>query len=156
MNEVIEAIVTLLQTKLGNTYKKYYYWEIKVPNQSFMPFIEVIPLNSDIVNRGTWWMLDNTFQIQVTIKNSLKKYLKQNTNVETLDHIQDLVKKMEDRNSDWTIKSNTVLWVLHDNLKLNATVHINGDWSIVYDEIDLWESYITFASIVFSWKLITM
>ncbi len=156
MNEVIEAIQTLLSTTLGSTYKKYYYWEIKVPNQKMMPFIEIIPLTSNITNRGTWWMLDNTFQIQVTIKSTLKKYLQENTNVDTISHMQDLVKKMEDRNTDWTIKSNTVLWVLHDNLQLNSKVHINDDWNITYDDIDLWESYIVFAAVVFSGKFITM
>ncbi len=156
MNEIIEAIQTLLSAELWSTYKKYYYGEIKVPNQSFLPFIEIIPLSSNITNRGTWWMLDNTFNIQITVKNTLKNHLKQNTNVDTISHIQDLVQKIEDRNADWTIKSSTVLWVLHDNLKLSNTVHINDDWVVTYDEIDLWESYITFATIVFSGKLITM
>ena len=156
MNEIIEAIQTLLSNTLWGTYKKFYYWEVKVPNQSFLPFIEIIPLWSSITNRGTWWMLDNTFSIQITVKNTLKAHLKQNTDVNTISHIQDLVKKIEDRNADWTIKSNTVLWVLHDNLQLTKTVHINDDWVITYDEIDLGTSYITFATIVFSGKLITM
>ena len=156
MNEVIEAIQTLLSNALWSTYKKYYYWEIKVPNQKNLPFIEIMPLWSNIINRGTWWMADNTFNIQITVKNTLKKYLKQNTNVNTVAHIQDLIKKIEDRNADGTIKSGTVLWVLHNNLQLSDTVHINDDWVITYDEIDLWESYITFATIVFSGKLITM
>jgi len=156
MNEVIETIQTLLSTTLWSTYKKYYYGEIKVPNQKMMPFIEIIPLSSNITNRGTWWMLDNTFQIQVTIKSTLKKYLQENTNVNTIAHMQDLVKKMEDRNADWTIKSSTVLWVLHDNLQLNSKVQINDDWNITYDDIDLWESYIVFAAVVFSGKMITM
>lgn len=155
MNDVLEAIQTLLSTTLGSIYKKYYYWEIKVPNQKFMPFIEIMPLTSEIQNRWTWGMLDNNFTVQVTVKNTLKKYLKNNTDVDTIDHIQDLVKKVEDRNTDWTLKSNTVLWVLHDNLKLNDKVHINWDWNIVYDDIELWESYITFASITFSCKLLT-
>lgn len=42
-------------------------------------------------------MMNNEFQVQVNIKNTLKKYLKQDTNVETLEHIQDLVEKMEKR-----------------------------------------------------------
>ena len=82
-------------------------------------------------------MVNNVFQVQVTIKNTLKKYLKENTNVEVLDHIQDLVLKMEDRNTDGTIKSDTVLGVLHDNLKLNEKACIIDDFNITYDEIDL-------------------
>lgn len=156
MNEVITSIQSLLSSTLWSTYKKYYYGEIKVPNQAMMPFVEVVPITSNITNRGTWGMLNNEFTIQVNVKTTLKKYLQQNTNVTKLSHIEDLVKKIEERNADWTIKSDTVLWVLHDNLQLNSKVHINDDWVVTYDEIDLWESYLVFASIVFSWKLITM
>lgn len=44
MNEVILAILDLLRTTLGSTYKKYYYGEIRVPNKNYMPFIEVMPV----------------------------------------------------------------------------------------------------------------
>jgi hypothetical protein len=53
-------------------------------------------------------MLDNTFEMTVTIKHSLKKYLKENTDVNVVAHYQDLVKKMEDRNADGTLKSTTI------------------------------------------------
>lgn len=68
--------------------------------------------------------MDNEYQVRVTIKHSLKSYLKENTNVEVLDHVQDLVEKMEGRTSG-DVDSNTVLGVLHDNLKLSNTAHIN-------------------------------
>ena len=155
MNEVIEAIRSLLESQLWSTYKKYYYWDIKVPNQAMLPFVEVVPGVTNINNRGTWRMSDNEFVIQVRVKNTLKKYLKENTDVEVLEHTQDLVKKMEDRDSDMNIKSATILWVLMDNLNLNNKVHINDNWNIVYDEIDLWDSYIVFASVTFTAKIIS-
>lgn len=95
--------------------------------------------------------MSNEYQIRVNIKHSLKSYLKENTNVEVLDHVQDLVEKMEARTSG-DVNSNTVLGVLHDNLKLSNTVNIVGDWEISYDEIDLGESYITYASVLFTVK----
>jgi hypothetical protein len=95
MNEIILAIQALLKTNLGNTYKKYYYGEVRVPNQSFLPFIEIIPVGSNLTNRGTGGMMNNEYKVQVNIKNTLKKYLKQDTKVEVLEHIQDLVEKME-------------------------------------------------------------
>ena len=55
MNDIIEALRNLLSSNLWNTYKKYYYWEIKVPNQKFLPFIEIAPLATDIENKWTWW-----------------------------------------------------------------------------------------------------
>lgn len=68
-------------------------------------------------------MVNNEYQVRVNIKNSLKKYLQQNTNVETLDHVQDLVEKMEAR-TNGNIDSDTVLGVLHDNLQLSGNAHI--------------------------------
>lgn len=93
MNEIILEIQNLLRTTLGSTYKKYYFWEIKVPNQAYLPFLEIIPITSRLSNRGTGGMMNNEFQVQINLKNTLKKYLKQDTNVETLEHVQDLVKK---------------------------------------------------------------
>jgi len=156
MNEIIEAIQTLLSTKFWSKYKKYYYWEIKVPNSKYMPFLDIAPLTSLVENRWTWGMANNTFQIQIRVVSTLKKYLKQNTNVQTLDHMQDLIDQVEWRNADRTLKSDSVLWVLHDNLQLSSSVHINGDWNVAYDEIELWESYLVYATIVFSANLITM
>ncbi len=155
MNEIINTIRTLLSTTLTTTYKKYYYWEIRVPSQSIMPFIEVIPISTTITNRGTWWMTNNEYQIWVSIKNTLKKYLAQNTDTEILAHVEDLVKKMEDRETNWDLKDATVLGVLHNNLKLSDKANIMWDWNITYDEIDLWESYITVATVIFTVKVIS-
>jgi len=155
MNEIIEAIRTLLQNTLWGKYKKYYYWEIRVPNQAFLPFIEVVPIWTNITNRWTWWMMNNEYSIWITIKNTLKKYLKQNTNVEALEHVQDLIEKMEWRNDNWDLKDDTILWILHNNLQLSTNANINWDWNISYDELDLWDSYITFATVLFTVKVIT-
>lgn len=59
--------------------------------------MEVVPVGSKLANRGTGGMMNNEYQIRVNIKNTLKKYLAQDTNVETLEHVQDLVEKMEGR-----------------------------------------------------------
>lgn len=156
MNEVITAIISLLRANLGNNYKKYFYGEIRIANKSYMPYIEVVPMWTRGKNRGTWWMMDNEYQIRVTIKHSLKTYLKENTNVEVLEHIQDLVERMEWR-TDWEVNSDTVLGVLHDNLKLSDTAHINGDWEISYDEMELEDrqSYVVYASVLFTVKRLT-
>lgn len=44
MNEIITAIIALLRASLSGTYKKFYYGEIRVANQAFLPFIEVVPV----------------------------------------------------------------------------------------------------------------
>lgn len=114
-----------------------------------LPFIEVIPLSSRIDNRGTGGLSSNEYRVQVNIKNTLKKYLKENTAVSKIDHVQDLVLKAEERDALGNVESDTVLGVLQNNLQLSNTAHIIGEWEIRYDEIDLRESYITIASISF-------
>ncbi len=124
MNEVIIALQTLLQSSLGASYKKYFYGENRVPEQVYFPFIEVIPLGTTITNRWTGGMLNSEYNIQINIKTSLKKYLKQNTNNQILDYVQDLVKRVEERNVDGTFKTGTIMQILHDNLNIINTVNI--------------------------------
>ena len=132
MNEVIEAIRNLLKTSLGSYYKKFYYGEIRVPNSAMLPFIEVIPVGSKVTNRGTGGMINNEYSIQINVKSTLKKYLSQKTSDEILEHLKDLVERIEGRNDDGNLESNTILGVLHDNLQLSSTANINGDWDISY------------------------
>jgi len=158
MNEVILAIIELLKAKFGTEYKQYYFGEIRVPAQMTFPFLEIIPLGSRIDNRGTGGMTDNEFRVGITIKTTLKNYLSTKA-AERMVHIQDLVKRMEERNADGTIKDNTVLGVLHDNLQLEVNEvkygNINGEWEINYDESDLGDSYILYATVTFTVKRIT-
>lgn len=53
MNEVITAIISLLRTTLGSTYKKYFYGEVHIANKAYMPYIEVVPMGTRAKNRGT-------------------------------------------------------------------------------------------------------
>lgn len=157
MNEVIESILNLLRTNLGGAYKKYYYGEIRVASQMAFPMIEVIPNTSRITNRGTGGMTNNDFDIIIVVKSTLKKYLGGNKG-EKLNHTQDLVKRIEERDTDGTIKSTTVLGVLHDNLKLIKDgvrfADINDNWEVDYEESDLGDSYIVQATISFTVKRI--
>ncbi len=155
MNEVIEAIRALLKSTLGGAYKKYYYGEVHIPNQSFLPFVEVVPMSSRIDNRGTGGMMDNQYTIQVNVKSTLTKYLRENTNTETIEHVKDLVKQIEERDSNGNVLSTTILGVLHDNLQLSNTANINGNWDISYDSLDLGDSYITIAKISFTVRVIS-
>lgn len=154
MNEVINSIRDLLKAQFGSTYKKYYNAEIRVPNLAEMPFIEVIKDNTLITNRWTGWMHSDEFNIIITVKSSLKKYLKQNTNIEILDYSSDLAEKVEGRDSNMDIKDNTIIWVILNNLKLSNKVNIVWDFNILYDEMDLWDSYLVYAKINLKAKLI--
>jgi hypothetical protein len=45
----------------------------------------------------------------IVVKTTMKKYLGSGHGDEIVKHTQDLVKRIEERNTDGTIKSNTVL-----------------------------------------------
>jgi len=113
-------------------------------------------MGSKITNRGTGGMLSGEYSVAVSIKTSLKKYLGQKLDKEILDHIKDVVVRMEGRNDDGTLASDTVLGVLHDNLQLTISetrrADIVGDWDISYEESDLGESYIVVATVMFTVK----
>lgn len=157
MNEVVLAIINLLQAKFGAQYKQYYFGEIRVPAQMTFPFLEVVPLSSKISNRGTGAMTDNEFRITITLKTTIKNYLATGP-AERMKHVQDLVKRMEERNTDGTIKDTTILGVLHDNLQLEVNGvrygNINGDWEVNYEESDLGDSFLLYATVTFTVKRI--
>lgn len=158
MDGIILALQSLLSAALTTTYKKYFYGENRVPAQSHFPFIEIIPLRTNIEVRGTGQMKQNTFTIKINIKDSLKKELTSNTDKIIVGFQQTMVKRMEERSSDGVPLATTVLGVLSKDdpdLTLNSTVHINNDWEIDYSLSELGESWITIASITFTAKLLT-
>ena len=66
-------------------------------------------MGSNIKNKGTGGMIESEFAIMIAVKSTLKKYTGGKKNPESMDHIADLVKRIEKRNDDGTIKSDTVL-----------------------------------------------
>ena len=156
MDDVIMAIRALIEAgDTGNVYKKIFYGENKVPNSSIFPFVEVIPANTLVENKTTCGGIESTFDIIINIKDTLKSHITTNTDKEILSAMRDMVKKMEERDSDGTPLSTTILGILSGNLKLSSSVNINGDWNIVYDETEFNGSWITIGSITFTATLLT-
>lgn len=155
MDNIITELLSVLETALTTTYKKYYYGESPFPVQSYLPFLETVPSTTSVTNRGTGGCMDNTFAVTINIKDTLKKYLKENTNVEIDNYMQTAVKRMEERETNGVPKSATVLGVLKDNLKLGGKANILDDFEISYDILPLGESYIIISSVTFNVKLIT-
>lgn len=152
MDNVIIKIIALLKDALGDDFKKYFHGENKVPEQAIFPIIEVIALGSTILNIGTGGMMRKEHKIKINIKNTLKNFLKTNTNTETISHMQWMEQKMEGDDGAGRFLEGTVLKVLHDDLQLEGLVNINGDWEINYEENEYGEDYIIKASVTFSTK----
>ena len=154
MDDIISKIVDLMSRNLGNTYKKYFYGENILPEQVLFPFIEVIPLTTLISNRGTGGMKDNEMNIRINIKDTAKNFFKRNTNISTVEGLQTMVKRMEERVLN-DFKSTTVIGILSENLQLEAVAQIIGDWEISYEILPSDGSYIIISSVEFTVKLIS-
>jgi len=138
-----------MEAGLTTTYKKYYYGENEVPEQQILPCLEVVPNGTFIENIGTGGMVKSEYTITINIKNSVKNfYTKGATTI--VRAMQDMVKKMEERDGSHKLKSTTVLGILHNNLKLSSSVEINGDWRIVYDKIEVRDTFIVIGSVTFT------
>lgn len=155
MDDIILQIKALLEAGLTSAFKKYFYGENKVPEESIMPFIEVIPTRTSMVTRGTGGLRDNEYSVTVNIKDDLKHHLTANTDKDIISGQQFMVKKMEERDANGVPLSATVLGILNENLQLNTKAHIIDNWEISYDTSPFGGSYILIASITFSVKKIT-
>lgn len=155
MDDIIQGIQTVLNAALGSTYTGYIYGEVKVPNESMYPFIEIKPLSTEFILKGTGGLRDNLFTIDITVKNSIKKSFTDNTSKTVIAHIQDLIKKMEERDSTGTPKSTTVLGAINNDLTLNNTSMVVGQFNISYDNIEYDGSYIVMATLRIVARLLT-
>ena len=155
MDDVILAIIDLFKTNLEEgVYKDVYYGENRVPAEPDFPFVEVVPNRTIMRTRGTNSMM-NEFSITVNIKDTLKASLTHDTDKEIVEHTQEMVKRMEAR-TDSIPDSDTILGILHDNLKLSNTVHLNNDWDINYQASEYNGSYILVASVQMTASLISL
>ena len=134
MDGVIQQIITLLNANLTG-YTGIYYGENFVPEQAIYPFVEVIPVGTSVENIWTGGLINNTFSVRIQIKDSLKKTLNANTDRTTVQYLQNLVKRFEERDGNGDLLSTTVLGVLTNNLQLTDTVNIVGDWDVSYNNI---------------------
>ncbi len=155
MDNIITELLSKLETALSTTYKKYYYGESLIPVQAYLPIIEVVPVRTSITNRGTGGCKENEFEINIKIKDTLKNYLKSDTNKVIAEYMQTMVKRMEERESNGVFKNATVMGVLKNNLKLDGNANIIDDFVISYDVLPLDESYIIVGTVTINVKLLT-
>lgn len=155
MDDIITQIVTLLSAGLTTSYKKYFYGPNLVPESSIFPFIEVVPNRTYVVNRGTGGTKTNEFSVTINIKNTIQATMTSNTNKSEFTAMKNIVKGIEERETNGEFKTATVLGILSSNLKLNGKANIIDDWEIVYDGFTLNGSYIMIGSVTFTVKLLT-
>ena len=138
MDEIISAIRALLAADgtIAALYKKIYYGVNPIPADSELPCIEVYPIGTQMLNLGTASMM-NTYTIGVRIKDTLKAFVTNDTNKQVIDHSQDFVQRVENRDSNGKPDSGTILRVLHDNRQLSNTASIHEVSGIKYNTREL-------------------
>jgi len=134
MDEVIDAVLALFtaESTINSLYKKKYYGMNNIPGEHELPCIEVYPIDTSMINKGTGSMM-NTYVVGVNIKDTVKASITEDTDKETVAHVKTFVQRIENRDSNGKPESATILGVLHDNRKLSNTAHIHEVSKVTYN-----------------------
>lgn len=147
MNDVIAEIIAKIQTEVGNRIKTYYTGEVEVAAKSYLPAIMIFPNQTTLIAKTTAEDQEE-FDITIRVVTDLKTYLNEAGTGTTIKQTLDHVNIMEERNSDMTVKSNTVLGALRKYIRgskylfnndINITYQVipTGEWFYCRSEINL-------------------
>lgn len=149
MDTIIEAIKTALALVFTNY--TIIHGEVLIPSDKMFPLIEIISQDTSFERLGTGSLSDNEFAIKIRYKNSVKKFVDENTQQTVVKHRQDAEKVMEERDTtSLQPKSTTILGVLLANMKLGGKSHSMNGFKIHYDVSSLNGSWITNADLTFN------
>jgi hypothetical protein len=145
MDNIMLAIQSILQTNLGSGYRVIYGDDI--PGLTEFPYIAVENVNTTYVRTGTGGLAQNTSVIQITAKVNLKDFMQDNTDVTIQAHRQELIKIMEERETNGVPKTSSVLGALYQDLSLGGIVSTIQIGTIQYDTSNAEGSYIRTATL---------
>lgn len=145
MDRILLALQTLISSALGSTYTVLYGGGL-VPASNY-PLVSIEPSSTEMTVAGTGGLRMNTFSVDITLHLDLKDYMSDATSTTIQTHLQALVKIMEERNTDGTPKSTTILGCLNNDLSLGGTVHTMELGTIQYGGNENNNSYIRTAKL---------
>lgn len=148
MGEIIQAILSLLETNLGSEYT-YYFGEVKVPAKTNFPLIEVYPASTVDMVTGTGGMRTIECDVKVCLKVHRKDYFDGDTSRKTVKFMEDLIRRMEQRDVHGVPTDSTILGIIqkNSNLQLGGAAHITDPFHISYQETPYGDSYIGMAEL---------
>lgn len=144
MKEICQTLRTLIATALGSSYTVVYGY-VKLPAESDLPLISIIPVRTEDSIRGTGGLRKAIYTITIKATVSIKKYVSTTSGTQ-IEHANALVEIMEDRNADRTAKSTSILGVIQANPSISNYVNIANISDIDYQENDP-QSYLTSATL---------
>jgi hypothetical protein len=143
MDNIILALQTKLKTALSTT--NVFYGD-DIPQKTQMPFISIEPVSTEYSPNGTGGLASNVSTIIITAKVRLNEYMS-DTIGDKQKHLQALVNIMEERNTNGTPKSSTILGAISEDLSLSGEVDTISIGTIRYDTTVQDGSYIRTATL---------
>lgn len=133
MDDLIEAIITLLESALGSGYRVVYGKAVS-PAASDLPMVCVNPVSTLRDQQFTGSGNITHYTVEVILYVDLKQYLDVNTEDIDIAHKKALVTTMEARNTNRTPLTSTILGALEANQGLSNVVDILQSAEISYSD----------------------
>lgn len=134
MNNVLDELKTKLKAAIGTTkIKSYYQGEVVAVPKSNLPALMIFGRGTTITAKST---AKDQYQYNITIRIvvDLNNYLSTAGVTEVLKAQEAIINLMEERETDGTLKSDTVLGCLRDNIQGTKYLY-NNDIEIEYQTI---------------------
>ena len=134
MNEILDQLRSTLESELtGRGITTFFKGKVEIPAQSDLPMLMVYPIATRQSHSGT--VRDQAeYDIGVEIVVSLKQYFDmangQGTQIDALDDLVDIV---EERESDGDAKSNTLIYVINNNITVSDKVLYTNNIEVAYE-----------------------
>lgn len=134
MNEIVTTLLAILQTAFGDDFNLY--WNGKIDQniiRNNMPMIAVTGIKTNNDRSGT--LRDNTwFRMSIDVFLDVAQYLNTNSENDTTMAQQALENIVEARDSNGQLLTNTLMYVLNQNLPIGSTVIYTDKYEITYDD----------------------
>lgn len=148
MNDVLAELLTLLETALSTRITSYYQGEVVVPAKSTLPALMVIG-NSTRIGKSSTASDQYIHSVTVKVVANVMSYVSEEGNATGVIAAQeDLIDIIEERESNTTLKSNTVLGCLRKNANIRTgKFEYNNNFVVQYDTIRTGQFFYVSASV---------
>ena len=113
MNEILDQLKTIFSAAFSTTFSTYYKGKIEIPAQSNMPILSIYPVRTE--QRHTGIVRDTVaYEIAIEAIYSMKQFLDNtNTSNDESDALEQLMKIVEERETDGDLKTSTIMGILN-------------------------------------------
>lgn len=133
MNEILNQLKTILSTSLTSRgITTFFIGEIKIPAISKLPICTVYPIETRQEHSGTVRDMVE-YDIAITTYINIRDYFDPTGQEDKLDTLDELVKIVEERETDGDLKTNTIMGIINANININSKVLYTNNMRATYD-----------------------